>query len=69
MSLKILLFGEFPCHPVDRTLYFHYQECEFSPGWGTKVLQAAQWDQKKKSMVLHVLQVELFKSLVIVEEI
>ena len=48
MSLKILLFGEFPRHPVDRTLYFHYQECEFSPGWGIKVLQAAQWDQKKK---------------------
>ena len=48
MSLKVLLFGEFPRHPVDRTLYFHYQGCGFSPGWGTKVLQAAQWGQKKK---------------------
>ena len=39
---------EFPGSPVVRTLYSHCQGPGSVPGQGTKISQAAEWDQKEK---------------------
>ena len=39
---------EFPGSPVVRTPHSHCWGPKFNPGWGTKIIQAAQCDLKKK---------------------
>lgn len=70
MSLKVLLFGEFFGHPVDRTLYFHYQKCGFSPWLGSQGPASCTVGlKKKKEFDSSRSSCRTVQSLIIVEEI
>ena len=47
LLFKKVISWKFPDGPVVRTLCFHCRDPGSIPGWGTKILQAALYGQKK----------------------